>query len=194
MSEFDRAALEKMGEFVPLEREDLQAFLSCFKPLLLKKGDYFLREGEVCRKLGFILSGSMYCFFNKDGEEIVEEFSLEYDFITDYFSFLSGSPSDKNIKCIEEVELMVISYDDLQVLYQQNPEHERIGRLVAENLFVDWGTKFKLLKTRDPQTRYLDLLERRPDLLQRVPQYLIASYLNVQPETLSRIRKRISEV
>ncbi len=194
MSEFSREALKKIGAFIPLGEKELLTFLAAFRPVYLRKGDYFLREGEFCKHLGLIVRGAMYCFFNRDGESIVEEFSLECDFITDYPGFLSGIPTDKNIKCIEDVELMVISRDELQELYRKNPLHEKIGRLVAEKLFVHWGQKVKWLKTQDAETRYLNLLRERPDLLQRVPQYLIASYLNVQPETLSRIRKRISEV
>jgi len=88
---------------------------------------------------------------------------------------------------------MVISYDDLQGLYSQKPIFEKVGRLMAEALFLSWQQKAKSLMLDDAEARYLKLITRRPDLPQRVPQYLIASYLGVKPETLSRIRKKLTK-
>ncbi|MBL4668920.1 MAG: Crp/Fnr family transcriptional regulator, partial [Flavobacteriales bacterium] len=172
--------------------DDLKKFLSKFKPASLKKGEYFIREGQISRKIGFIVSGSMLCSYNKDGEEIIDEFSLDKEFITDYFSFLTNSPAEKDVKCLENTELIVISYEDMQQLYAQNPMFEKVGRLMAEALFMNWQQKAKSLMLDDAKARYLKLITRRPDLPQRVPQYLIASYLNVKPETLSRIRKKMA--
>ncbi len=184
--------INHIGKLLPLEEEDLKIFLSKFKPVFLKKGEYFIREGEVFRKLGFIVKGSMYCSYHKDGEEVIDEFSLDNEFITDYLSFLTGSPSEKDVRCIEDTEIIVIDFEDMQALYTQKPIFEKVGRIMAENLFINWQLQAKSLKMDDAETRYLKLISKRPELLQRVPQYLIASYLNVKPETLSRIRKKIT--
>ena len=184
--------IKHIGQLIPLQDDDLKIFLSKFKPVSLKKGDYFIREGQISRKVGFIVKGSMLCSYNKDGEEIIDEFSLDKEFITDYFSFLTNSPSGKDVKCLENTELVVIGYEDMQKLYAQNPIFEKVGRLMAEALFMNWQQKAKSLMLDDAEARYLKLIARRPDLPQRVPQYLIASYLNVKPETLSRIRKKIA--
>lgn len=182
-----------IGQLLLLENEDLQTFLSKFKPVSLKKGEYFIKEGQISRKVGFIISGSMLCYYDKDGEQAIDEFSLDKEFITDYFSFLTNSPAGKNVKCLEATELVVMSYEDLQELYAISPVFERVGRLMAEALFMNWQQKAKSLMLDDAETRYLKLISRRPDLPQRVPQYLIASYLGVKPETLSRIRKKLTQ-
>ncbi len=184
--------IKQIGQLIPLQEEDLKIFLSRFEPMSLKKNDYFIREGQISRKVGFIVKGSMLCSYNKNGEEIIDEFSLDNEFITDYFSFLTNSPAEKNVKCLENTELIVINYDDMQMLYAQNPIFEKVGRLMAEALFMNWQQKAKSLMLDNAEVRYLKLITRRPDLPQRVPQYLIASYLNVKPETLSRIRKKIT--
>ncbi len=179
------------AQFLPIEREKLDIFLSKFKAKSLKKGDYFIQEGQVSREVGFITKGAMLCAYNKNGEVIIDEFSLDKEFITDYNSFLTNTPADKDVTCLEDTELMVISYNDLQELYTLDAAFEKVGRLMAEALFMGWQQKAKSLMLDDAETRYLKLISRRPDLPQRVPQYLIASYLGVKPETLSRIRKKL---
>ncbi|WP_215225288.1 Crp/Fnr family transcriptional regulator [Echinicola shivajiensis] len=184
--------IEHFKQVFPLQEADLKVFLSKFKSLCLKKGEYFIHEGQICKKIGFILEGSMLCSYNKDGQEIIDEFSLDKEFITDYYSFLTHLPADKNVKCLEDSELLVIAYDDIQSLYSQNPIYEKLGRIMAEKLFINWQQKNKSLMLDNAETRYSKLINRRPDLPQRIPQYLIASYLNIKPETLSRIRKKLA--
>jgi CRP-like cAMP-binding protein len=184
--------IKHIARLLPMQDKDMKIFLSKFKPQYLKKGDYYIREGEKCKTVGFIVKGCMLCSYNKDGAEVIDEFSLDKEFITDYHSFLTGMPADKDVKCLEDTELMILKYQDLQKLYNQNPIFERVGRLMAEALFINWQQKAKSLLLDDAEARYLKLVINRPDLPQRVPQYLIASYLGVAPETLSRIRKRIS--
>ncbi len=184
--------IEHISQLIPLEKDDLKLFLSKFTPLSLKKGAYFIREGQVSRKIGFIIKGSMLCSYNKNGKKIIDEFSLDKEFITDYFSFLTCSPAEKDVICLEDTELLVIGYEDMQELYAIKSTFEKVGRLMAEALFMNWQQKAKSLMLDDAETRYLKLITKRPSLVQRVPQYLIASYLNVKPETLSRIRKKIA--
>jgi len=155
-----------------------------------RRKDYFLKTGEVCNKIAFLDKGAMYCVYNKDGNHRVDEFSFEGKFITDYLSFLTGMPADKDIICLEDCEVLIINKEALTQLYKYNPEFERLGRLIAEGLYINWHLKAKSLTMDDAETRYQKLVASRPDLIQRVPQYLIASYLNVSPETISRIRKK----
>ena len=173
-----------------IDTEKAQIFVEQFELKNLSKGDYFLQNGSFCKKIAFINKGSMYCVYDKDGVDKVDEFSFENDFITDYLSILTQTPSDKNIICLEDCEILVTSTQKLNILYSENSIFERIGRLMAEGLFINWHLKAKSLFMEDAETRYRKLVKLRPDLPQRVPQYLIASYLNVTPETLSRIRKK----
>lgn len=181
-----------ISRILPIDGKNLNIFLSKFTPESLKKGDYFIKEGQISRKVGFIIKGSMLCSYNKSGEQVIDEFSLDKEFITDYNSFLTNTPADKDVICLEDTELMVISYKDLQELYAMDSAFEKVGRLIAEALFMSWQLKAKSLMLDDAEERYLKLITRRPDLPQRVPQYLTASYLGVKPETLSRIRKKLA--
>ena len=121
-----------------IDTEKAQIFAEQFELKNLSKGDYFLQNGFFCKQIAFINKGAMYCVYNKDGNEIIDEFSLDREFITDYHSFLTNSPADKDVKCLEDTELMVISYEDLQELYAQKPIFEKVGRLMAEALFMSW--------------------------------------------------------
>jgi len=184
--------INHLKNVLPLSNDDLELFVSKFRLVHLKKGEYFIKEGQLKKELGLIVKGCMFCYYNKEGEQIIDEFSLDFEFITDYFSYLTNSPAEKNVKCIEDTELLVLPFEILKNEYANNSNYEKIGRIMAEGLFVNWHQKAKSLMLDDAETRYLKLISKRPDLLQRIPQYLIASYLNVKPETLSRIRKKIS--
>ena len=184
---------KKLSNLIPIAESKIQEFFSKFTPSSLNKGDYFIREGKVCRKLAFITKGCMVCSYNKNGKEYIDEFSIENEFITDYASFIKGEPADKDVICLENTELLTIEYEDLQTLYEKDKEFEKAGRLMSDMLFVTWQDKAKSLLIDEAQTRYLKRIENRPSLPQRVPQYLIASYLGISPETLSRIRRKIAK-
>jgi len=179
-----------LSEIIPINKDYLEDFFSRFKPVSYRKDDYFIKEGQVSRYLGFIVNGCLMCVYNKDGKEFIDEFSLDNEFITDYGSFTRGTPADKDVICLEDSELLILSYSSLQELYEINPIFERTGRLMAEMLFISWQQRVKSLLLDDAETRYKKLIETRPDLAQRVPQYHIAQYLRITPETLSRIRKK----
>jgi CRP-like cAMP-binding protein len=177
---------------IPIKEEYLDVFFSKFKTVSYKKGDYFVKEGQISRYIGFIVKGCLMCVYNNDGKEFIDEFSLDNEFISAYASFITGTPADKDIICLEDSELLILSYSNLQELYEIDPVFERTGRLMAEMLFMNWQQRVKSLLLDNAETRYLKLTENRPDLIQRVPQYHIAQYLGVSPETLSRIRKNTS--
>lgn len=188
-----RSRLEKyLEQELQIDSKNVDLFVAQFELRNLSKGEYFLRNGDFCKQIAFINKGAMYCVYNKDGIDKIDEFSFENDFITDYLSILTQAPSDKDIICLENCEILVANTQKLNDLYQQHPIFERIGRLMAERLFINWHLKAKSLLMDDAETRYRNLIGLRPALPQRVPQYLVASYLNVSPETLSRIRKKIA--
>ena len=184
--------IKYLKERLQIDNENSLLFVEKFELKKLKKGDYFLQNGDFCKQIAFLNKGAMYCVYNKDGIDKIDEFSFESDFITDYLSILIKAPTDKDIICLEDCEILVISMESLEILYNENPVFERIGRLMAEGLFINWHLKAKSLFMDNAETRYQNLIALKPNLPQRVPQYLIASYLNVSPETLSRIRKKIA--
>lgn len=180
------------SNFLPLETDDLETFFKKFTLKNFKKGDYFIKEGELCSEIGFIVKGCLICVYNKEGIDVIDEFSMENEFISDYRSLLDNKPAEKDVKCLEDTELLVIKGNDLNDLYNQKHSFERVGRIIAESLFKNWHQKAISLMLDSAETRYRKLINNKPTLLQRVPQYLIASYLNITPESLSRIRKKIT--
>jgi CRP-like cAMP-binding protein len=156
----------------------------------LPKGGFFLRAGEVSRKIGFVVEGVFHNFRSRDGQEHTFYFAREQEFIGDYSSFLPARPAEHAIQALEPARLLTISYDNLQRLYQEVREGERFGRLVAEALFVDVLRQLTSFYEETPEERYARFVHTYPDLQQRVPQYYIASYVGVKPQSLSRIRSR----
>lgn len=156
----------------------------------IKKGDYLLREGQVCNNVSFVNHGLLKIYYVIDGREKIIEFFKEISYCCDYASFLMRAPSATSVKALEDTEVADITYEGLQHLYNLVPEANIIGRRIAENLFMDKCRKDSNNVSESVDTKYQMLLTDKPWLIQRVPQYMIASYLGITPEALSRIKAR----
>lgn len=158
-----------------------------------KKGDCILKPGEVCNTVSFINYGLVRSYYLVDGREITTNFFVEDSCFSNYQSFLSRTPSLMYTDILEDSELVDIDYNGLQYAYDNIPDSERVGRLVAEQLYIILSNRNASLLLETPEQRYLKILQEKPDLVRRVPQYMVASYLGITPEALSRIRSRISK-
>ena len=176
-----------------LTSDEVSVFLSAFERIVLKKHEVFVQHGEICNKIGLIESGLMNCSLLNDGEKAVFEFAYENTFIADYYSFLTKTPSAKEIVCLEDTILYVVTRQALEELSAKFTYIERISRITNERLFLRMHEKLTSLMLDSASLRYQKLVAERRDLPQRIPQYLLASYLNVKPETLSRIRNKIAK-
>lgn len=165
---------------------------SLFKKEFLAKGQYFLAEGQISRHLGFITKGLVRYYINYNGEEKTYSFSQEKDYVCNYESFIPQRPSSKNIQALEDTDLYVISHEDLQLFYSEVREGERFGRVAVEAIFIQLLQDITSFYIETPELRYERFIKNHADLQQRVSQYHIASYVGVKPQSLSRIRKRIS--
>jgi CRP-like cAMP-binding protein len=183
--------ISSIRSLIDITQEEAEAINRLFKLKEIKKGDFFLADGQVCKHAGFIAKGLVRYYINHDGEEKTYDFGQENNFVCNYESFLPQTPSTKIIQALEDCEILQISYADLQVFYKSISGAERFGRLVIEQVFVQLLQALSSLYTDTPENRYRKLLKQHPDLLQRVSQYHIASYVGVKPQSLSRIRKRI---
>jgi len=188
------ALLPAISQYIPLSAKDAEVALSLFKRKTFAKGDYLLKEGEICRHLYFIESGLVRYFMNNDGSDITHFFAAENDFACNYESLLKNSPSRKNIQAIEETSVWTISQSDLSTFYKEIEHGERFGRLLMEKELLNTISRFLEHYTHSPEQRYQDFLSQFAPLQQRIPQYYIASYVGVQPPSLSRIRKRIANI
>ena len=126
-------------------------------------------------------------------KEEVTEFYFEGMLNSDYVSFIRQEPSEHYIRALEDMEVEEFSYTDLQYLYANVPASNKVGRLITERLYCGIITRMLSYQNDTPEVRYQKLIRERPALLQRVPQYLIASFLGVTPVGLSKIRKRLHD-
>jgi len=160
----------------------------------LGKGEFFIRPGEVSNYVSFINYGMVRSYYVLEGREyVVGFFDEEHCYFSSYESFLTRQPSQLCFEALEETEVVDISYNDLQLMYDRIPGADRLGRIVAESLFITLSKKNASFLLETPEQRYRHLLQQRPSLFQKVPQYMIASYLGITPEALSRIRSRLSK-
>lgn len=158
----------------------------------LKKGEFLLREGQVCNHVSFINKGAFRVYNVVNDEEYTQYFAFENQYITDYKSFLTRQPARDNIVTLENAELIQLDYNSMQRLYETYPVWQKYGRLIAEHVFIETAERTQSLLMKTPEERYLQLVQHQPQVLGRVPLKYIASFIGVTPEALSRIRKRIS--
>lgn len=184
--------LENIRKYIPLSDSDEKTIGSLFHRKLIHKGDHLLKAGDVCRYVTFIESGLVRYYINQDGEEKTNYFNKEGEFVCDYMSFLPQGPSRVNIQALEDMVIWVINHHDLQLLYKEVVHGERFGRVAIESVFVQVIGQIASMYTDTPEIRYTTFITNYPDLVQRTPQYYIASYVGVKPQSLSRIRRRIA--
>jgi CRP-like cAMP-binding protein len=183
--------IQVIKSLIPLSIDDENELKLLFTPLSLKSGDYFLETGKICRYVGFIEKGLLRYFINDDGSEKTIYFSKENEFVCNYQSLIPRKASDTSIQALEDSVLHVISYENLQEMYSNIKGGERFGRLAIEQVFISGMVQMKSLYKDPPALRYQQFLDFYPELVQRIPQYYIASYVGIEPQSLSRIRKRL---
>jgi CRP/FNR family transcriptional regulator, anaerobic regulatory protein len=183
--------VQSIKSFVPLNQLEENAFLEILKIKTFKKKEFLLQEGKICNKISFINSGCMRAFYNVEGIENTVQFFFADSWYTDYESFLTGKPATENMQALEQCEIVQFSRDDIYKLYETHPVFNSVGRVMAENAFMSLSKLNKMLTNEEPEQRYLNLFKNRPEIVEKIPQHYIASYLGIKPESLSRIRKRI---
>lgn len=176
-----------------LEKEEEEILKSSFKPLKLSKGDFFLRSGEINRTIGFLRRGLIRYFVYKNDEESTFEFTQEGEFVADYQSFNSQTSSIQNIQAIEDCEFLIIDHPSVQHIFNNTKHGNLIGRLILEHRFDVMVNQLLSIYMHNQEERYRMFVNKYFNLTQRIPQYLIASYVGVKPESLSRIRKRFDK-
>jgi CRP-like cAMP-binding protein len=185
--------LNTIESYVPLSVAGKELISQLFHKKVFKKRDHLLQAGHICRYLIFIETGLVRYYLNAESGERTNYFNREGEFVCDYLSFLPQSKSNVNIQALEDTVVYIISYNDMQQFYKHVEHAERFGRLAIEQVFVSIISQITSLYTDSPDVRYNKFLLNFPDIAQRVPQYYIASYVGVKPQSLSRIRKRMAD-
>jgi CRP/FNR family transcriptional regulator, anaerobic regulatory protein len=181
-----------VSRVINLSDDEWEAILPYFFPYKLKKRESWFTPGSPCNEVAFLVRGCLRTYFVKDGDERSGQFFFENDWYTDYSTYLGKVTTTSGVDAVEDCELLLISFRDLERIYEQFPKFERFGRIMAESAL--WGVCLqKVAYMKDSaEESYLQLVETRPHVIERVPQHMIASYLGIEPETLSRVRKKIT--
>jgi len=175
-----------------LTGEEIKALNDSMVIKEIKKDEFLIKEGQRNKDTYFVLSGLVRQFKLTNGEEITTNFFNEGQWIISLTSFLDNPIADSYL-ISEEPSLVVVGNEEkAQEIFKNFPRLETTSRVVMETVFSEQQKTLSSYLTETPEQRYLSLLNERPDIFQRVPQYQIASYIGVKPESLSRIRKRIA--
>lgn len=176
-----------------LTEQDCALFEPYLKIKTIPEKDYFLSEEKVCSEIGFVNKGCFRTFYLSDGKEINTHFIFENQFAVDYHSFIEESPSKYFIQALEITEIVTFNLEAMQQAYQQSHNWERFGRMMAEHSFKETTTRVESFLFMNGEQRYLHLLKTQAQIFERIPLYHIASYLGLERESLSRLRKKIAQ-
>ncbi|WP_020532261.1 Crp/Fnr family transcriptional regulator [Flexithrix dorotheae] len=180
-------------KYIPLDERETEFLRSSVFIKSFKKGEYLLKEGQVSKEFFFNLKGCVRLFYVVNGEEKSSFFYTENNFISSYESFVHQTPAKHNFQCIEDCELVVITSESASQLLKYSPKFESLARIVMEEELVIYQNMVASYVTLNPEQRYQAFLAENGELMHRIPQHFIASYLGVNAESLSRIKKRLYE-
>ncbi|MBD2769402.1 Crp/Fnr family transcriptional regulator [Hymenobacter sp. BT664] len=181
----------RLKGLVRVPEDDLARALLFFTPVFFKKTEYLLSQDQVSNQLYFINSGLVKSYLLQDGKEHIRQFAAENDFIVDLQSFLSRQKTSFFIQALEDTAALAISFDNLNMLFESSFHFMKLGKTLADQSAISLIRRSVSLVKDDAKKRYADFMKERPGLVQRVPQFMIASYLGITPESLSRIRKEM---
>jgi CRP-like cAMP-binding protein len=185
---------ENIDAYIQLSDQEFDLYYGLLNFKTYKKKEHILAYQEVCQEAFFILEGCMRYYHIVDGEEQTGQFFFEGAWYSDYESFLFNRPSEQSIQALEKTSVASLSKQALEKLFVEVPKFERFGRLMAENAFMGLRKRTESLTQLSAIERYNVLLKNRPKVIRRVPQKYIASYLGIQPQSLSRIRSQLSKI
>lgn len=178
------------NRYVEFKDTEIDEIYSKLIPKTFQKKDYILREGQVCKKNYFIINGLVRSFYiDNKGNEKITQFALENWWVTNMESFINQTPSLSFIQALEKTQILMLNKEDLENLYISIPKLERLFRIITENMLIAIQRRNDIYLQMKSKDRYDDLIKHFPNFSQRIPQYMIASYLEITPEYLSELRK-----
>lgn len=181
-----------IARYISLTEEEKHAILSLNIFHTVKKGTTLLQKGQLSKNSYFVLEGCLRTYYVLDGDERTTAFYTEMEALTPP-CVVGKTPSDYYVSTVEDCILLISDSDMEAEVNRKFPKFDMMCRMLSEELLAKERVDFDAFKTSSPEQRYLNLLEKRPDLIQRVPQHQLASYLGIKPQSLSRLRARIIE-
>jgi len=184
--------LDYISKYVTLTNTEEDFLASRLFSRKYLKGQYILQQGDISQTECFIISGCTKMFYLDDnGQEHIIMFSIEDWWTSDLGSFISQTPSDFNVQCLENTEIIQFSYDNIEELFSKIPKLERFFRKIIEKAFVASQKRIIRNFSLTAKERYLIFKENYPKIEQRIPQYMVASYLGITKEFLSKIKSQL---
>lgn len=184
---------QKVKETIEITDEEFEVAKTLFLPKKLRKKRFLLQDGDPCKYTVFVEQGLLRSFtIDEKGNEHILQFSLQGWWTADLYSFLTGEPSPYNIQALEDSELLLITQPAWDQLLEEVPAFERYFRILIQNNLIATQRRLMVTFSETAEEKYLRLLRDHPEIIQRVPQHMLASYLGITRETLSRIRSQLS--
>ena len=188
----ENTLVEMMSNFIDLTDAEKQGILDAFPIKTFTKASFLLKEGQIAKDAFVVIKGCIRKYYLQEGEEITSEFYTEFQSAVNIDSMVNQKPSKYYLTCSEDTTVAIMNSAKENALYKKFPRFAEVCRVEMEKMLGSSQEELLVFKNTSPKERYLNLLKERPDLINRVPQYQLASYLGIKPETLSRIRKIIS--
>lgn len=179
--------------FVPMPDEEYDLILPIIRRTKVKKDTNLLQQGQVCRHVYFVESGFFRMFYvDYNGNEINSRFAMANEFMVDFASFITKRTSLYYWRAMEDSNIIALERTEVEKIYEKSAGWAKFGRLIAEFGYLKILDREEMLHFQTPEERYKTLLEKQPHLFQLVSQNQLSSYIGIKPESLSRLRKRIS--
>ena len=194
MEEVTEIYLASIRSLCPkLTDHELSLFASKLTFHELKKKDFFLQSGKIQKSIGFITQGLVRSFYmDENGDEITVGFYAEGEYATHFSSFVKQQPSKYAIHCLEDTTLVCLSLEGMNWIYEQSPNFERYGRLIAGEILFRQQQRIESFIFQTAEDRYLDFIDKHPDLFNRISLSHLCSYLGIERQTLTRIRQKLA--
>lgn len=184
--------VDNIGRIVPLSEDDVGILERHVKHRRYLKGQFILQQGDICVYQNFLLAGCVKVFYTDDeGQEHIVMFGIEEWWAADLGSFINDTDADYNIQCLEPTEVLQFTKEGLEELYNQIPQLERFFRIITQRAYIASQKRIINNFSMTAKERYLQFREQYPHIEQRVPQYMIASFLGITKEFLSKIRSQL---
>ncbi len=184
--------LHNINKHIQLDPNEIDFFTSLLQTKTLKKKEFLLTQGEVCKTENFIVKGCLRTYtLDENGVEHIVMFGIEDWWVGDLYSFLTQSPASYFIDALEDTEVLQISKSNLDILYEKIPKFERFFRLILQNAFIAQQKRINQNLSFTAEQRYIDFIEKYPQLEQRISQKHISSYLGITPVFLSMLRRKL---
>lgn len=185
---------QRFNEKVALTKEETDIIKAHLVPKKILKKQFLLHEGEVCKHIIFVEKGALRMYLpEEDGSQRITQFAMEGWTMADLYSFLTAEPATQSIDALEDTDVLLISKKDHEELLQKLGKYETYMRLLLTNAYIALQKRFTSRMSLPLEEQYRNFITTYPQIANRIPQHMIASYMGLTPPTLSRLRKRLSQ-